>query len=246
MQQNDILDRMEAAKRRLSCNDVRILVTKTAGKQMTVAMLDFFRVIRQRCMIRGIPVPSTSGAQVRAPGMSDEAMEMYAALVTASHRWRLNARTMELVSFLKKDRVAPDGETIMKMSACIAQMEDGSAALALYDYVFALRVEMSHIFYRNIIATLISNRNLKAYWGKAMLLTHRMHIQSNEPRDTSLETSITVACGRLGWVQGILDIYNLMLQDAIMPDTITWNACKPSTPFLLLVCFHRTSISPET
>ncbi len=158
------------------------------------------------------------------PSSPEAAQFLYTSLILGAHKARLDGPMKQLYSWLHEDGLIPTRPIMTRMAACLPYLNDPQGALHLYEYIRKLNFAMDGFMYGHIIAALLVGPRGRDWWKTALLLTHRMHIDVPSSHDTSVQTSMVVNAGKNGWVDELLALYNLMLQDGVMPRPITWNA----------------------
>lgn len=154
------------------------------------------------------------------------ALLLYTSLILGAHKARKDDIMKQLYGWLHQDGLIPNRPIMTRMVASLPYTDDPAGAMELYEYIRDLGIPMDGFMYGHVIAALLVGAQNKQWWETALLLTHRMHMAVAASHDTSVETSLAVTAGRNGWVPQLLQLYNLMLQDGVMPRGITWNACK--------------------
>lgn len=76
-----------------------------------------------------------------------------------------------------------------------------------------------------IYARILVGPETRSLWKTCLRILHRMHVSLPYHVETNIHTSLVVLCGRFGWYSEMMELYNLMLQDGVEPNAITWNAC---------------------
>lgn len=160
---------------------------------------------------------------------ADAALEMYTFLVTVVHRTRQSRDVQDIFAMMHADGVAPNEPILSRLCGAVAHGKDAAAAYRLYCYIVESGGELDMFMYRHIIAALISTAEARVWWPVTLRILHRMHMAIPMAMETDVQTSLVVAAGRGGWHAELLELYKLMLQDAVLPGTITFNACKCST-----------------
>ena len=80
----------------------------------------------------------------------------------------------------------------------------------------------------------VAGPETRSWWKTCLHILHRMHVSLPYHVETNIHTSLVVLCGRFGWYSEMMELYNLMLQDGVEPNAITWNACR----FLYVCIMH--------
>lgn len=185
---------------------------------------ELFTDVRSGGLIKGLPL---SPLQVSSRSLqSVQASEMYHQLVLGAHKSGLSSWVNTFFNCLRDDNVQPTPHTISKVIKCfpVHSPQLPEFALEVYKHARLTGTEMDAIAYRNIINALVSGPWADQYWDTAFKLLHRMHMGMTGSNDTSVQTSVAMVAGRKGGSQLLLRLYNLMLQDGVMPASITWNA----------------------
>lgn len=158
------------------------------------------------------------------PSSPDAAQSLYTSLILGAHKARLDEPMKQLYTWLHEDGLLPNRLIMTRMAACLPYANDPAGAFQLYGYIRELNIPMDGFMYGHIIAALLVGPQGHDWWDTALLLTHRMHMAVPSSHDTSVQTSMVVNAGKNGWVAELLALYNLMLQDGVIPRPITWNA----------------------
>jgi tetratricopeptide (TPR) repeat protein len=158
------------------------------------------------------------------PSSPAAAQSLYTSLIVGAHKARLDEPMKRLYTWLHEDGLLPNRPIMSRMAACLPYVNDPAGALQMYGYIRKLDIPMDAFMYGHVIAALLVGSQGQEWWDTALLLTHRMHIAVTSSHDTSVQTSMVVNAGKNGWIAELLALYNLMLQDGVMPRPITWNA----------------------
>ena len=168
--------------------------------------------------------PPPKSYLVNTPSPPSEVLNLYTTLIHGTHKHRMEAEMNQLYTWLHEDGVTPNRPILSRICASLAQGPNAKQLYELYEYARHLDIAIDSFMYGHFIIGLLQGRDARAWWDKAMLLTHRMHMTMETHHDTSAQTSLAVLAGKNGWLKELVQLYTLLLQDGIMPKTITWNA----------------------
>lgn len=219
-----MIEQMKSSSVKLSCLDVQILASKASHMGLMEYACGLFTDLRSMGLVKDLPVAAQHLAA--RSQQSVQASEMYKHLVLGAQKSGLLSWVNKLFDCLRADNVQPTAHTISKVVKCFPSHTPDFPKFALEVYNHARRTgaELDAIAYRNIINALLSGPWADQYWDTAFKLLHRMHMGMPGSNDTSVQTSMAMIAGRKGGTPLLLRLYNLMLQDGVMPANITWNA----------------------
>ena len=162
------------------------------------------------------------------PSSPDAALALYEYIIIGAHKTRLDESMQKCYGWMHDDGLVPSRQIMNRIAASVpyGQGNIPKTAVQIYSYMRKLGVPLDGYTYGHIISALMIGPDGRSWWSTALLLLHRMHMSVATSHDTSVQTSMVVAAGRNGWVPELLTLYKLMLQDGVMPRSITWNACE--------------------
>lgn len=150
---------------------------------------------------------------------------LYSSLMSTTQRHRCVIQVLELFEMLHHDGLRPTRAIMSRACAAMSYAKNSDASYRLYCYALELGMDLDEFMYRHFIVALGADHDIKQRWPIVMHLLHRMHIEIPHLTGTNVHTTLAVFVGKAGYLDGLMEMYALMLQDGIMPTTVTWNAC---------------------